>query len=190
MRVITPKDRACFDDMLAPEKVGTIRDALPSFFANLQERGDLHISMGHLQTTHRYVLTILWLAPFADSEIYEYPVILKFLYRLWKSNSYTPVCYHSNTLCHGSVFQHWCRATNIGKDVSHGGPKTAPIVGVKYTLCATPSSQTAASKSYPRLTIWPSPNAKDTMTKSRVRIISLPPTLSISKKCNMGIGCP
>ena len=126
MRVITPKDRACFDDMLAPEKVGTIRDALPSFFANLQERGDLHISMGHLQTTHRYVLTILWLAPFADSEIYEYPVILKFLYRLWKSNSYTPVCYHSNTLCHGSVFQHWCRATNIGKDVSHGGIKTAP----------------------------------------------------------------
>ena len=142
--------------------------------------------MGRLQTTRLYTRTILWLAPFADSEIYEYLVILKFLDRLWESNSYIPTCYNSNNLRYGSVFQYWCRTTIIGKDISHGGLKTTPIVGVKYTLCATPRSQTAASKSCPRLTIWPSPNTRDTTTKSRVRDTSLPPATSISKRARCG----
>ena len=136
-----------FDDMIAPEKVDAIRPAFLPLLANVQERetevhdlgerGDPRTGMGRLQTTNRYTLTIPWLAPFADPEIYEHPVILEFLDRLWKPDGYILTCYHSNTPCHGSVFQHWHRDTNIGNDIPHVGLETVPIVGVKYPLCDT-----------------------------------------------------
>ena len=137
---------AVFEDMIPGEKIDRIREAFLPLLAHIQERetevsnvelGDPRIGQGRLQTTNRYTLTIPWIEPFADPEIYEHPVILEFLDRFWRPDSYVITCYHSNTPCAESVFQHWHRDTGIAREIPHVGLETVPVVGVKFPLVET-----------------------------------------------------
>ena len=47
--------------------------------------------------TNRYTLTVPWMPRFADSAIYNYPVILEFLGRYRKTDDYMVTRYHLNT---------------------------------------------------------------------------------------------
>ena len=135
-----------FEDMIPGEKIDRIREAFLPLLAHIQERetevsnvelGDPRIGQGRLQTTNRYTLTIPWVEPFADPDIYEHPVILEFLDRCWRPDSYVITCYHSNTPCEGSAFQHWHRDTGIAREIPHVGLETVPVVGVKFPLVGT-----------------------------------------------------
>ena len=86
-----------FDNMIPIEKIDRIREAFLPLLAHIQQRetevsnvelGDPRIGQGRLQTTNRYTLTIPWIAPFADPAIYEHPVILEFLDRIWRREGY------------------------------------------------------------------------------------------------------
>ena len=137
---------AVFEDMIPEKKIDRIREAFLPLLAHIQERetevsnvelGDPRIGQGRLQTTNRYTLTIPWIEPFADPAIYEHPVILEFLDRFWRPDSYVITCYHSNTPCAGSAFQHWHRDTGIAREIPHVGLETVPVVGVKFPLVET-----------------------------------------------------
>ena len=81
------------------------------------------LAKGRLQTTNRYTLTIPWIEPFADPAIYEHPIIVEFLDRFWRPDSYVITCYHSNTPCAGSAFQHWHRDTGIAREIPPRRPR-------------------------------------------------------------------
>ena len=156
-----------FDDMIPIEKIDRIREAFLPLLAHIQQRetevsnvelGDPRIGQGRLQTTNRYTLTIPWIAPFADPAIYEHPVILEFLVRIWRREGYVITCYHSNTPCQHSEFQHCHRDTGIAREIPHIGLETVPVVGVKFPLVDTteengsfevlPSTQYLANPEY------------------------------------------
>ena len=131
-----------FENMIPGEKIDQIREAF-LLLAHIQERetevsnvelGDPRIGQGRLQTTNRYTLTIPWVEPFADPDIYEHPVILEFLDRFWRPDSYVITCYHSNTPCEGSAFQQWHRDTGIAREIPHVGLETVPVVGRQISL--------------------------------------------------------
>ena len=135
------------EDMIPVETIDAIQAAFLPLFAAVQareteihdkgEQGDPRIGRGRLQTTNRYTLTLPFVAPFADPTLYEHPVILEFLDRLWRPDSYILTCYHSNTPCQGSTFQHWHRDTGIGREIPYVGLETVPIVGIKFPLVDT-----------------------------------------------------
>ena len=137
-----------FEDMIPVATVDRIRAAFLPLLDDVMgradpsemggpEMGDVRTGQGRLQTTNRYTLTIPWMEPFADAAIYQHPVILEFLDRYWQADGYILTCYHSNTPCTGSAFQHWHRDTNIGKEIPHIGLETVPVVGVKFPLVDT-----------------------------------------------------
>ena len=134
------------EDMLPDETLDRVREAFTPMLEHIKEReteessaetGDVRTGLGRLQTTHRYTMTIPWVAPFADPEIFEHPVILEFLERYWGSDDFVIVCYHSNNPYPGSEFQRWHRDTSIARDIPHTGLEKTPIVGVKFPLLET-----------------------------------------------------
>jgi ectoine hydroxylase-related dioxygenase (phytanoyl-CoA dioxygenase family) len=134
------------EDMLAGDTIDRVREAFLPLLQHVQEReteesnaevGDVREGKGRLQVTNRYTLTIPWVEPFADPEIFEHPVILEFLERYWGTDDFVIVCYHSNNPYPGSEFQRWHRDTGIGRDIPHIGLEKTPIVGVKFPLVET-----------------------------------------------------
>lgn len=157
-----------FEDMIPVKTIDRIRTAFLPLLADVQQReteihdkgeqGDVRTGQGRQQTTNRYTLTLPFVAPFADPSLYEHPIILEFLDRLWRPDSYILTCYHSNTPCQHSTFQHWHRDTGIGREIPHVGLETVPVVGVKFPLVDTseengsfeilPSTQYLADPAY------------------------------------------
>ena len=134
------------EDVLSVDTVDRIREAFLPMLAHVKERetgfaekewGDLRTGFGRQQVISRYTLTIPWVLPFADPEVYENPAILEFLQCLWGTDDFHIKCFHSNSPYPGSQFQRWHRDTGLPSDLPHVGIDTCPIVGVKFPLVDT-----------------------------------------------------
>ena len=135
-----------FEEVLPPATIERVHAAFLPLLNHVRERdteetkaerGDVRTGQGRLQTTNRYTLTIPWVWPFADAEIYEHPVILEFLERYWGNEEFILTCYHSNTPCPGSDFQRWHRDTGLALEIPHVGLETCPILAAKFPLVDT-----------------------------------------------------
>jgi ectoine hydroxylase-related dioxygenase (phytanoyl-CoA dioxygenase family) len=114
-----------------------------------EEVGDPHVGMGKLQQTgggpaetkvpspHRYTLTVPWVKPFADRQLYENPTVLALLEQYWGSEAFHITNYHSNNPRPGSRQQHWHRDTGIARDMPWHSFATVPCVGVKFPFVDT-----------------------------------------------------
>ena len=188
---------AVFEDMIPGKKIDRIREAFLPLLAHIQERetevsnvelGDPRIGQGRLQTTNRYTLTIPWIEPFADPAIYEHPVILEFLDRFWRPDSYVITCYHSNTPCAESVFQHWHRDTGIAREIPHVGLETVPVVGVKFPLVET-SEENGSFEVLPSTQYIADPELRRPLRRDPPqRSLSLGPPPQPQKGINVGPG--
>ena len=134
------------EDMLPEDTIDCVREAFLPMLEHVKDReteessvetGDVRTGLGRLQITNRYTLTIPWVEPFANPEIFEHPVILEFLERYWGTDDFVIVCYHSNNPYPGSDFQRWHRDTGIARDIPHVGLEKTPIVGVRFPLVET-----------------------------------------------------
>ena len=132
-----------FEDIIPEKTIDGIREAFMPLLENVRERetelspvesGDVRTGLGKHQLPNRFTVTIPWVPPFADPAIYEHPLILQFLDRYWESDKYEITCYHSNTPCPGTEYQHWHRDTTMGRDIPHLSLNVCPVVGVKFPL--------------------------------------------------------
>ncbi len=137
---------AVLEDVLSVETVDRIYEAFLPLLEHVKSReskiapkewGELRTGFGRQQNANRYTLTIPWVPPFADPEVYENPVILEFLKRYWKREEFYIRCFHSNNPYPGSEYQHWHRDTLIAREIPHVGLDTCPILGVKFPLVDT-----------------------------------------------------
>ena len=137
---------AVIEDVLSVQTVDRIREAFMPMLEHVRTRengfaekewGDLLTGFGRQQIINRYTLTIPWVPPFADPEVYENPVILEFLKRYWGKDDFYIRCLHSNNPYPGSEFQHWHRDTGLAREIPHVGLDTCPIIGVKFPLVDT-----------------------------------------------------
>ena len=94
---------AVIEDVLSIETVDRIREAFLPMLEHVRTRetgfaekewGDLRTGFGRQQIINRYTLTIPWVPPFADPEVYENPVILEFLRRYWGKDDFHIKCLH------------------------------------------------------------------------------------------------
>ena len=137
---------AVLEEVLSVETVDRIREAFMPMLEHVRSRedciapkewGDLRTGYGRQQFTNRYTLTIPWVPPFADPEVYENPVILEFLRRYWGRDDFYVKCFHSNNPYPGSEFQPWHRDIGLAKEIPHVGLDTCPSVGIKLPLVDT-----------------------------------------------------
>lgn len=133
-----------FEDLIPVEKIDRIREAFMPMLERLRareteiypkERGDMKTGLGRQQFINRYTLHVPWIQPFADPDIYENPVLLKFLEQYWETDAFEISCYHSNNPYPGSEFQPWHR--DIQLLTPHIGLQTCPHFGVKFPLVDT-----------------------------------------------------
>ena len=101
------------------------------------EHGDLRTGFGRQQNLNRYTLTVPWVPPFVDTDLYENPIVLSFLEHYWSRDDFYIRCLHSNTPYPGTEFQRWHRDTPLAKEIPHVGLDTCPILGVKFPLVDT-----------------------------------------------------
>ena len=134
------------EDVLSVDTVDRIREAFMPMLEHVKERepgiadkewGDLRTGFGRQQNINRYTLTIPWVPPFADPEVYENPVILEFLKRYWDRDDFYIQCFHSNNPYPGCEFQHWHRDTRLAREIPHVGLDTCPTLGIKFPLVDT-----------------------------------------------------
>jgi len=120
-----------FEGFMPVAKVDRIREAfMPLLYAVAERRGR--------QTSwpNRYTADAPWIEPFADPEIYESPVILGFLDRIWRGGPYLITCYSSNNPFPGSTYQHWHRDNPLMTPYTPSPVPTGNI-GVKFPLVDT-----------------------------------------------------
>ena len=134
------------EDVLSVNAVDRIRAAFLPMLEHIRKReagiadrewGDLRTGFGRQQNVNRYTMTIPWVPPFADPEVYENPVILEFLKRYWGKEEFYIKCFHSNNPYPGSEYQHWHRDTPLPGEIPHVGLDTCPILGIKFPLVDT-----------------------------------------------------
>ena len=137
---------AVLEDVLSVETVDRIREAFLPMLEHVRTRedsiapkewGDLRTGYGRQQFSNRYTLTMPWILPFADPEVYENPVILEFLRRYWGRDDFYVKCFHSNNPYPGSEFQPWHRDIGLAKEIPHVGLDTCPSLGIKFPLVDT-----------------------------------------------------
>ena len=134
------------EDILPVETVDRISEVFLPMLEHVRTResgfadgewGDLRTGFGRQQNVNRYTLTIPWVPPFADAEVYESPVILEFLKRYWGREEFYIKCFHSNSPYPGSEHQGWHRDTPLPSEIPHVGLDTCPILGIKFPLVDT-----------------------------------------------------
>lgn len=134
------------EDVLSAATADRIREAFLPMLEHVRTRedgiapkewGELRTGYGRQQMVNRYTLTIPWVPPFADPEVYENPVILEFLRRYWDRDDFYIKCFHSNNPYPGSEFQPWHRDVELAKEIPHVGLDTCPSIGVKFPLVDT-----------------------------------------------------
>ena len=157
------------EDVLSVETVDRIREAFLPMLEHVRTRedgiapkewGELRTGYGRQQMINRYTLTIPWVPPFADPEVYENPVILEFLRRYWDRDDFYIKCFHSNNPYPGSEFQPWHRDIGLAKEIPHIGLDTCPSIGVKFPLVDT-SEANGSIEVLPSSQYFANPNLED-----------------------------
>jgi ectoine hydroxylase-related dioxygenase (phytanoyl-CoA dioxygenase family) len=133
-----------FEDLIPVATIDRMREAFIPLLETIRgretelssvERGHPRTGKGRLQHPNRYTLTLPWVPPFADSAVYEHPVLLAFLERYWNTDDFKITCYHSNNPYPGSIHQRWHR--DIPLVTPNIGLQTCPHFGIKFPLVDT-----------------------------------------------------
>ena len=141
---------AVIDDVISVDTIDELRGAFLTLLDRVRareadspddiggpERGELRTGFGRQQNANRYTVTIPWVPPFTEPDMYENSVVLEFLRRYWGRDDFYIRCFHSNTPDPGTEFQRWHRDTGLAKEIPHVGLDTCPILGVKFPLVDT-----------------------------------------------------
>ena len=106
---------AVIEDLIPPEKVDALHAALMPMLENVRAAnsriltGDLATGRGRVCEPHRYKIEMPWMMPFSDPDLYENPVVLQVLERLWGSDDFTISDYISYHPCPGCDALNWHR---------------------------------------------------------------------------------